>query len=249
MSTPDFVKILEVKRYSKNTINVYASVVKLAQGYFNKPLSHVSESELHSYFYHLVNKKNASFSYQKQMVMALKHYYREILNQSINIEFLLPKRKEEKLPVILSFDEVNQLIKVAGNIKHQCMIALVYSAGLRIGELINMRVHDIGSQRMVIHIKQAKGRKDRIVPLSEKLLIMLRDYYKQYTPKAFLFEGQKGGSYTTSSFNKLLKSAARRAKINKKFSAHALRHSYATHLLVVNCFQMRSIHEHQKNKR
>lgn len=231
MSVPDFVKILEVKRYSANTVKTYASVVKLTQGYFNKHLIDVSEKDLHSFFYHLVHTKRASYSYQKQIALALKSYYKEIHNKDIHLEFLLPQRKPEKLPVILSFDDIKKLIVAANNIKHKAMIALVYSAGLRIGELIDMKIKDVDSSRMIIHIKQAKGKKDRVVPLSTKLLIMLREYYKEYSPKEYLFEGQKGGSYTTSSFNKLLKSASKKAKINKDFSAHALRHSYATHLL------------------
>ena len=111
------------------------------------------------------------------------------------------------------------------------MIALTYSSGLRIGELIDLKIKDIDSSRMIIHIKSAKGNKDRIIPLSEKLLVMLRIYYKEYNPKEYLFEGQKGGKYSTSSFGKLLKRAALKAKINKHITAHTLRHSYATHLL------------------
>ncbi len=231
MSIPDFVKILEVKRYSKNTIDNYVSVVKMAQQYFNQPLNKVDETGLHKYFYHMVHTKKVSYSYQKQIAMGLKLYYKEVFNTNINLEFLFPKRKPEKLPVILSKQDIIRIIEKSNNIKHKSMIALTYSAGLRIGELIDLKISDIDSSRMVIHIKSAKGNKDRIIPLSEKLLIMLRTYYKEYSPKEFMFEGQKGGRYTTSSFGKLLKRAAQKAKINKDITAHTLRHSYATHLL------------------
>ncbi len=111
------------------------------------------------------------------------------------------------------------------------MIAFTYSAGLRVGELIDMKIADIDSLRMVIHIKSGKGNKDRIIPLSVKILYMLRDYYREFSPKHYLFEGQKGGKYSPSSFNKLLKTAAKRARIKKQITTHTLRHSYATHLL------------------
>ncbi len=231
MSIPDFVKILEVKRYSENTIESYVSIVKMAEQYFNKPLDKVDETALHKYFYFMVHTKKVSYSYQKQIAMALKLYYKEMFNTNINLEFLFPSRKPEKLPIIISKDNVLSIIEKANNIKHKSMIALVYSAGLRVGELIDLKIKDIDSSRMIIHVKAAKGNKDRIIPLSEKLLKMLRQYYKEFSPKEFLFEGQKGGKYTSSSFNKLLKSAAKKAGINKNITAHTLRHSYATHLL------------------
>jgi len=231
MSVPDFVKILEVKRYSKNTIDSYVSIVKLARHFYGKPLNKVDETELHKYFYHMVHTKKVSYSYQKQIAMALKLYYKEVFRQNINLEFLFPSRKPDKLPVVSAKNDVIKIVEKANNIKHKSMIALTYSAGLRVGELIDLKINDIDSTRMVIHIKSGKGNKDRIVPLSEKILIMLREYYKEFAPINYLFEGQKGGKYTTSSFNKLLKAATKRAKINKHITAHTLRHSYATHLL------------------
>lgn len=231
MSVPDFEKILEVKRYSKNTIDSYCSIVKMAEHFFSESLNRVDESELHRYFYHMVHTKKISYSYQKQIAMALKLYYREMFRKSINLEFLFPSRKPHKLPIVMAKKDILKIIESANNIKHKSMIALTYSAGLRVGELIDLRVKDIDSTRMVIHVKSGKGNKDRIVPLSEKSLRMLRAYYKEFSPRLFLFEGQKGGKYSSSSFNKLLKSAAQRAKINKRITAHTLRHSYATHLL------------------
>jgi integrase/recombinase XerD len=231
MSIVDFRKILVVKRYSDNTVKVYLSVVKLAEVHFKKALIEVSESELHHFFYHMIHTKGVSSSYQKQIAMALKLYYQLVHDKVIRLEFLMPERNPEKLPVILSFVEVKMLLKATNNLKHKTMIALNYSAGLRIGEMIKMKINDIDSSRMLIHIKAAKGKKDRMVPLSTKLLKMLRAYYKEYAPKDFLFEGQSGKAYSASSFNQLLKRAGKKAKIRKRFSSHALRHSYATHLL------------------
>ncbi|WP_437399085.1 site-specific tyrosine recombinase/integron integrase [Flagellimonas lutimaris] len=231
MSVPDFVKILEVKRYSKNTIDSYSSIVKMAIHYFQKPLNKVDESELHGYFYHMVHTKKVSYSYQKQIAMALKLYYNEMFKQSIHLEFLFPNRKPNKLPIVLSKKDVLKIMDNANNIKHKGMIALLYSAGLRVGELINLKIQDIDSARMIVHVKAAKGNKDRIVPLSETTLILLRKYYREYSPKDYLFEGQKGGRYSSSSFNKLLKMCTKKARINKNVTTHTLRHSYATHLL------------------
>ena len=231
MSVPDFVKILEVKRYSKNTIDSYSFIVKMTECFFKKSLNGVDESELHRYFYHMVHTKKASYSYQKQIAMALKLYYREMFGQSINLEFLFPSRKPNKRPVIIAKTDILKIIENTNNLKNKSMIALTYSAGLRAGELMDMKIGDIDSSRMVIHIKSGKGNKDRIVPLSIRILDMLRNYYKEFSPKQYLFEGQKGGKYSTSSFNKFLKAAAKRARIKKQITAHTLRHSYATHLL------------------
>jgi len=231
MAVPDFVKILEVKRYSKNTIDSYSSIVKLARHYFKRPLNKVDETELHQYFYHMVHTKKVSYSYQKQIAMALKLYFKEMFGRNINLEFLFPGRKPQKLPVVLAKKDVLKILEKVNNSKHKSMIALTYSSGLRVGELIDLKIDDIDSSRMVVQVKSAKGNKDRIIPLSEKILLMLRRYYREYAPKHYLFEGQKGGKYSASSFNKLLKAATKRAKINKNVTAHTLRHSYATHLL------------------
>ncbi len=227
----DFRSILEVKRYSKNTIDAYMSVVHLAEQYFQKDLHQVSETDLHQFFYHLVHKKQASVSYQKQIAGALKLYYRDVLDQEIHLEFLLPKFTPKKLPVILSSQEVRTLIKVTKNIKHKSMISVAYGSGLRVSELLDLKISVIDSDRMTLHVKQSKGLKDRLVPLSENALKLLREYYVEYQPKEYIFEGQDGGKYSGSSFNKILKAAARKAGIQKKISSHTLRHSFATHLL------------------
>ena len=231
MPIPDLVQILEVKRYSKNTIKSYVSIIQLANHHFKGKLDSVSDNDLHHYFYFMIHEKRASYSYQKQIAMALKLYFKEVVNKNIYLEFLLPKRKPKRLPVILSIQEIQKLVKDTTNKKHKCMIAMLYSAGLRIGELMQLKINDIDSDRMVIHVKAAKGNKDRVVPLSQKALLLLREYYKAYTPTSYLFQGQNRGMYSSSSFNKLLKAAAKRMGIKKNFTAHSLRHSYATHLL------------------
>jgi len=231
MAIEDFKKILEVKRYSPNTIKVYVSVVKLAKGYFDQPLEHISESELQEYFYFLVHKKKASYSYQKQIALGLKLFYNELFKRNLNLEFLLPKFKPKTLPVILSQKESKSLINSIKNLKHKSMVSVAYGSGLRISELLNLKIADIDSDRMTLRIIGAKGNKDRYVPLSIKALKLLRLYYEQYQPKVYLFEGQKGGKYSMTSFNAVLKRAANAARLTKKVTSHTLRHSFATHLL------------------
>jgi len=231
MSVFDFVKILEVKRYSPNTIKTYSSFVSLVKSHFKKPLNKVSEQDLYEYIYNLIHHKKISFSYQKQLVMSLKLYYKEVLNRTINIQYLTPSRSEKKLPAVLSKNEVKRLINNLTNIKHKCVISLMYSAGLRISEVVNLEVKDIDSERMIITIRGAKNYKDRNLPLSENILLLLREYYKKHTPKQYLFEGQKGGKYSATSIRQVFNRVVKKSGIKKHATPHTLRHSYATHLL------------------
>jgi len=123
------------------------------------------------------------------------------------------------------------MLKACENLKHKTMLCLSYACGLRVSEIVNMKIRDIDSKRMVITIRQSKGRKDRQVMLSEKLLILLREYYKQYKPVLWLFEGQFGGEYSIRSVQKVLERVKEKSGVKKKGSIHALRHSFATHLL------------------
>lgn len=136
------------------------------------------------------------------------------------------------MPNVLSKEEVKMILESLQNIKHRTMLSLIYACGLRRSELLNLKSNDILSDRLLLHIKQSKGKKDRIVPLSNKLLEMLREYYKTYKPKVWLFEGQQAGEpYSEKSLESVLKQAVSKACINKPVTLHWLRHSYATHLL------------------
>ncbi len=144
----------------------------------------------------------------------------------------LPRAKKPfQLPAVFAEEEVKQLIAATENLKHKSMLCLAYAGGLRVSEIVNLQLKDIDSQRMVITLRAGKGKKDRQVMLSEKLLILLREYFKEYNPKQWLFEGQFGGQYSTRSIQEVLQQAKHRAGIKKKGSVHALRHSFATHLL------------------
>ena len=195
-------------------------------------IDNISVKELKEAVFNLVNQKKYSRSAQKQLIGALKLYYSEIHGIDLQIDFLLPHKSSFVLPEVLSKEEVKRILDVPMNIKHKAMITLLYSAGLRIGEVINLKINDIDSDRMQIFIKGGKGVKDRYVPLSKKQLSLLRIYYLEHKPKSLLFEGQNSISkYSNSSANKFIKRYAKRAGIKKKVSSHIFRHSFATHLL------------------
>lgn len=228
----DFIKILELKRYSKQTIVCYNGHLQLVKKHFpSRSFQSLSDKELFKFIHHLVNTKKISASYQRQIVGALKLFYKEIHNREIPFDYLKATRREKALPVVLSKSETLRLIENTNNLKHKAILSLIYSAGLRIGELLALKKEDIDSERMLIHIKRAKGKKDRYTILSSRALHILREYYKDYQPKTYLFEGQKGGKYSPESASQLFKRALKKSKINKHATLHTLRHSFATHLL------------------
>ena len=165
------------------------------------------------------------------MLATLKKFYKEIFNREVNLSHLYPKRKENKLPKFLTQNEIKKIIDITENLKHKTIITTIYSCGLRLSELLELKISDIRSEQDCIVIRQSKGNKDRIVMLSPKLLDLLREYYKKYKPKEYVFEGQLGGKYSARSVQQILKKSIEIAKINTQASVHTLRHSYATHLL------------------
>jgi integrase/recombinase XerD len=159
-------------------------------------------------------------------------FFGKVEKRNISIDQIQRPRSESKLPNILSKQEVKMILESLQNIKHKTMLSMIYACGLRRGELLKLKPQDILSERMLLHIKQAKGKKDRIVPLSEKLLEMLRAYYKSYKPSVWLFEGQKAGeAYSERSLELVFKNALKQSGSIKPATLHWLRHSYATHLL------------------
>ena len=228
----DFVKILELKRYSRQTIISYKSHLIHVQKHFkNTSLKKISDKDLFEFVYHLVKVKGISASYQRQIVGSLKLFYKEIFNRAIPFEYLKVTQRERKLPLVLSKSEVTAILNCTNNCKHRAILALIYSSGLRIGELRSLKKEDIDSNRMLIHVRQAKGKKDRYTILSHKVLDLLRSYYLKYRPKDFLFEGQKGGPYSAESVGQFLKRAVKKSKVTKSVILHTLRHSFATQLL------------------
>ncbi|NLA24955.1 MAG: tyrosine-type recombinase/integrase [Bacteroidales bacterium] len=230
----EFEHKLVLQRYSHNSIKNYVSSVKsfleLAQKKYANP-NEISEKSIEKYVLWKIEKHKISPSYQRMIVASLDKFYQSVFNRKLNIKHLYPARKTQKLPNYLTQPEVKLMISSTQNIKHRCMLELLYGGGLRLGELLNLKIVDIDSYNMLIHIRQAKGNKDRVVMLSQNLLDDLRFYFKKYRPKDYLFEGQGGGMYSERSVQAVVKNAASKAGIKKQVTPHTLRHSFATHLL------------------
>lgn len=228
----DFVKLLQIKQYSYSTISSYKNaILKLINAFPSSDISELTKKQIEEFINFQVTHKNISRAYQKQMVGALNLFYNDLLRKNYDLFYLYPDRREYKIPEILSKDEVKLLIDSIINIKHKAIISSLYSAGLRLEEVLNLKLEDIDSQNMLIKIHSGKGNKDRNVVLSKKLLSILRDYYKLYKPKDFLFEGQSGGKYSSASVQSIMKQALKNAGISRRATPHTLRHSYASHLL------------------
>jgi len=164
-------------------------------------------------------------------INAIKFYYEKVLGRKKEYYRISRPRKESKLPTVLTLGEIEKMIDVTRNQKHKCILMTIYSGGLRRSELINLKVADIDSQRMLIKVCGAKGKKDRYTLLSERLLPELRMYYIKYRPSHYLFEGQEGGPYSGTSIERICGNAVNKAGIRKHITPHSLRHSFATHLL------------------
>lgn len=227
-----FSKLLTIKGYSKNTIAVYRSQLQLYKNVFgvNNWENQTNKNLLENCFA-LISKKQMAYSTQKQLLGALKLFYKELYNRTINLNSLRPTRKAFQLPVVLSTNEVKRLIEATNNVKHKAILTTVYSLGLRSGELLNLKISALDGDRNLITIRNAKGKKDRVVVFPQRLKQTLRVYYKKYRPQVYLFEGQKGHNYSQSSLSALFKQALKRANIKKNATMHSLRHSFATHLL------------------
>ena len=172
------------------------------------------------------NYKFTSISQQNQVINAIRFLYKYGLNKKYDkVSFKRPK-SEKKLPKVIDHNHIISQLDKIQNLKHKSILSLAYSVGLRVSEIINLKIQDIDSKRMIIHIKNAKGKKDRIVPLSQNILLLLREYYKQRKPKEYLFNGQNSNQYSIQSCQKLYK-----IYIDKNSSIHTLRHSSFTNLL------------------
>ncbi len=227
-----YLERLEQERYSENTIKTYTHYFKdFIAAFAEKELQDITKEEINAYILRLIKENNISTSQQNQRINAIKFYYEKVLNRKKEYYQIDRPRKEKKLPDVLSKEEIGRMINATGNLKHKCLISIIYSCGLRRSEAVNMRPEDIDSKRMLIKIRGAKGKKDRYVPLSGILLEMLRNYYRKEKPENWLFEGIGGMQYGTTSIYNVVKNAARKAGIKKHIHPHILRHSFATHHL------------------
>jgi len=225
---------LTMQRYSPNSIRNYSSSVssflKLANRKYSN-IEEVNEFIVEKYLLWKIQNHSIGYSQQRMIIASIEKFFKLLYNRELKIKHLYPKRKIYSLPNYLTTDEVKRIINNTENIKHKCVIKVLYSSGLRLSELINLKIADIDSQNMLIRIRQSKGNKDRFVMLSQNLLIDLRIYFKEYRPKEYLFEGQSGGVYSDKSVQNIVKNAALKVGIRKKVTPHTLRHSFATHLI------------------
>jgi site-specific recombinase XerD len=235
LSIPEtYLKSLKAGNYSKNTIHHYyhsfclfVYVVQI-QG---KLLADVSTTEVNNIVLQISTANNYSTSATHIMINAVLYYYRTVLKLPQYKTEIQRPQKEHTLPKVLSKEDVEKIINHCHNLKHKTILVMLYSAGLRAGEIIDLKIKDIDSKRKLVFIRKGKGFKDRTVMLSDKLLAILRNYYKEYQPTTYLFEGQYGDQYSQSSMRKVLKEAAKKAGVRESPTLHWLRHSFATHLL------------------
>ncbi len=227
-----FKNYLRSKRYSDSTIATYSEAMKSFLVFYRaKFIADITNEDVIVYNNEYILKNDLSASYQNQTINALKLFFKIINHSKMDVAALHRPKNAKTLPNVLSKEETFRLIEVTTNLKHKALLALIYSSGLRISEAINMKITDIDSQRMLIHVKNAKGKKDRYTLLSTKVLGLLKEYYTIYKPTKFLFEGQFGEQYSSRSAQAVLHQSARKAEIKKRISLHTLRHSFATHLL------------------
>jgi site-specific recombinase XerD len=233
---PDvYIEKMTVLRYSPRTMQVYVDCFTEFLNYFaTKEPGEVTHAEIITYLRYLIEDRRISTSYQNQAINAIKFYFEKIAGGKRETYFIERPRREKFLPEVLSEEEIRDIIGSIKNLKHKCMIMTAYSAGLRVGELLNLQPGDIDSKRMLIKVVQGKGRKDRVTLLSTRLLELLRQYYLQYHPGEYLFQGSAGGRYSERSVQNILKRACEGAGIKKHVTMHTLRHSFATHLLEHN---------------
>ncbi len=217
-------------RFSQSTIKTYLTFVgKFVR--FHPLKSQFSSVDIERFIEAEIALKEYSISSHRQCISAIKHYLEFIGNMDLDTSSIRRPKRSKYLPTVLSKEEVIDLLRLTRNLKHRCILALIYSSGLRIGELINLELQYIDIDRRQILIRQAKGRKDRYVMLAESVLPLLYNYLQTYEPKKYFVEGFNSNRYSASAIRIFLKQACERAKIRKKVSPHTLRHSFATHML------------------
>jgi integrase/recombinase XerD len=226
------IEDMKLRNYADHTIQVYVERVATFANYFAKSPEHLDAADVRAYLLFLIQEKNASWSYYGQAICALRFLYRVTLAKDWVVEGIASPRKGQKLPVVLSPQEVAQFFEGIASLKHRAILMTAYAGGLRISEVVGLRVADIDSRRMTIRIRQGKGRKDRDVMLSPRLLVVLREYWKVARPKEWLFPGDvPGHPITDGAVHRICMRAANIAGLGKHITIHTLRHSFATHLL------------------
>ncbi len=223
---------LEIRGYSPSTQQAYLARMKAMVRFFMRPPDELTLEDLNAYQLHLTRERKVGWATYNQSVGAMRFFYGVTLNRDWDMQRIPYQKTGRKLPVVLSCEEVSQLFQAVTNIKHRAILMTAYAGGLRVSEVTHLRVSDVDGQRMMLRVEQGKGRQDRYVMLSHKLLVVLREYWKTYKTRHWLFTGQNPEQpLTRAAVHKFFQKARRKAGITKKVSVHGLRHSFATHLL------------------
>lgn len=229
-----FAERLKIQRYSSSSIKNYHSNLFQFLNIVSHQYDSAEEIELaaiEEYILWKIKKHNISAPHQRIILVSITKFYELVLEKKINLKHLYPQRKEYKLPNYLTFDEVTKLIDVTTNLKHKSIIMLLYSGGLRLCEVINLKLSDIDSKAMTITIREVKGKYDRQVMLSNKFLLILKQYHLKYQPGYYLFEGQNKSQFSGRSIQQIIKQSGIKSGLNKRVSPQILRFSFAIHLL------------------
>tara|TARA_R110002126_G_scaffold291172_1_gene450677 strand:- start:4990 stop:6102 length:1113 start_codon:yes stop_codon:yes gene_type:complete len=228
-------KALILKKYSSSSIRTYKNMFSVFLTKFsNRDINLVNKEEIEGFVYELITKNKISESYQNQIINAIKAYYEHVLKLPREYYEIQRPKKSISIPNVLSKEEVLKILQHPQNIKHKAILWTIYSAGLRISEVLNLRITDIHSKEGYLFIKDSKGKKDRKTILSDYLVQILRTYYKNEKPSYWLFEGQTGGKYSTTSVRAIFRKAVKETDSNPWATVHTLRHSFATHCIEDN---------------
>jgi integrase/recombinase XerD len=234
-----YTQAIRMKGYSEMTLKSYLSHLNLFLDFKNKiSCKNLSSQDINDYLVSL-NEKNVSESYFNQAINAIRFFFKYVLNKKIKDYLVVRPKKAKTQPIILSDEEIQKTFDVCENIKHKSIISLLYGSGLRVSEVVNLKIKDVDSKNMVIWIRQSKGKKDRMAILTLSTLTLLREYFKEYKPKEWLFNGQvlKSDSpntvkqYTVKSIQQFVKTISLKAGITKRVHPHLYRHGYCTGIL------------------
>ena len=228
-------RTLVLKHYGESSIRIYKNMFTVFLGRFmHHNLKNITKEQIEQFVFDLIKLNNISESYQNQIINAIKAYYEHVLGMPREYYDIKRPKKSNTIPNVLSQAEILNILQSPTNIKHKAILWTIYSAGLRISEVINLRVIDIHSDDGYIFIKDSKGKKDRKTILSSHLVDLLRKYYTLNKPSYWLFEGQTGGKYSTSSVISIFRKAVADTDSNPWATVHTLRHSFATHCIENN---------------
>jgi len=223
---------LRIRNYSEKTVSIYVRCVAAFAKYFGQSPEELNEGHIREYQVYLVKEKKSSWTVYNQSVSALRFLYRKTLKKNWSMEHIPFPRQEKRLPEVLSVQEVSKLFSCVRTVRSRTILQTMYAAGLRLMEAVSLKTNDIDSERMVIRVRQGKGKRDRYVTLSPTLLETLREYYRAYRPGAWLFPNQQGsGPMNHSTVQRACTLAARKAGLRKRVTTHTMRHSFATGLL------------------